>query len=153
MGGGQLKAMDSESKTKKGAIPEELIRQVVETSGFANHLGMKLDSVGNGRASISLDIKPIHANTQGIVHGGVICSLADQVGPIAMASILEENQRPRSVQLDVHYLSPAKGGRLTARAVIVKPGRSVSFCDIEISDDTGRLVAAGRMTLAVVTLD
>ena len=147
-----MKTMDSDSKAKEGAIPEEIIRHVVETSGFANHLGMKLDAVGDGRASISLDIKPIHANTQGIVHGGVICSLADQVGPIALASILEENQRPRSVQLDVHYLSAAKGGRLTANAVIVKSGRSVSFCDIEISDDNGRMVAAGRMTLAVVTL-
>jgi uncharacterized protein (TIGR00369 family) len=55
-----------------------------------------------------------------------------------------------TVQLDIHYLSPAATGTLIAQGRAVHSGRRTGFGEAEVFADDGRLVAKGAATFLVV---
>ena len=59
---------------------------------FAELLGMRPTSMGDGRARFELDVAPNHLNPNGTVHGGVIYSLADSAMGTALFSQLDGHQ-------------------------------------------------------------
>ena len=56
---------------------------------FAELLGMRPTSMGDGRARFELDVAPSHLNPNGTLHGGVIYSLADSAMGAALFSQLD----------------------------------------------------------------
>lgn len=145
--------MDIEKQTEsEKQVTEELIRQIVESSPYAEFMGMKLIKAKDGGAAIEMMVKKHHENTQGIIHGGAICSLVDQVGPVALATKLGPNQRPRTVQIDIHYLAPGRGNRLIAEGAVSKTGRRISVIDCEVFDEEGATVALARCTCTIVNI-
>ena len=81
---------------------------------YAGLLGVSLDEVGPGRAVCSVVIADNMLNFMGLVHGGLVFSLAD----IAFAAASNYGQPP-SYALDVSgsFLRTVKvGDKLTARA-------------------------------------
>ena len=77
----------------------------------------------------------------GQVHGGVIASLIDVAGDIAVA-VLVDGAVP-TIDLRIDYLRAASGD-LTARTRVRRLGRTLAVVDIDISDAAGRLIAVGR---------
>ncbi|MBU2550787.1 MAG: PaaI family thioesterase [Proteobacteria bacterium] len=132
------------------AFDFELMRLVLESSPYYKHLNMELLEAGDGFARVAMNLETHHNNTQGIVHGGALCSLADQTGLAAIGTQLKLGQRPRTVQMDVRYLAPGRGRRLIAEGRVMKMGGLVSFSDVDIKDETGRTVVAARCTCAIV---
>ena len=59
---------------------------------FAELLGMRAKSVGDGRARFELAVEPRHLNPDGTLHGGVAYSLADSAMGLAYASTLGEGE-------------------------------------------------------------
>ena len=134
------------------SIDQELLRKVLESSPFFRHLKMEFVDAADGVARLSLTIQPFHNNTQGIVQAGVLCSLADIAGLLAVGTRLSLGQRPRTVQMDIHFLSPAQKGTLTAVGRIAKVGNLVSVSDVEIQDEAGKTVCMARCTSVVVNV-
>lgn len=79
-------------------------------------------------------------------HGGVIAGLIDLAGHAAVA--VQIGRIAPTIDLRVDYLRPAPGVELTATARVLKLGRSIGRADIEITDDTGALIAVGRGTFS-----
>ncbi|MCX5919391.1 MAG: PaaI family thioesterase [Deltaproteobacteria bacterium] len=140
------------SEANSPSIDQELLRKVLESSPFFRHLKMEFVDAADGVARLSLTVQPFHINTQGIVQGGVLCSLADVVGLLAVGTRLSLGQRPRTVQMDVHFLAPAKEGTLVAVGRIAKMGTLVSVSDVEIQDETGKTVCMARCTSVLVSV-
>ena len=105
---------------------------------FATENGMTLDELGDGTALCSLTLTDRHKNAYGGVMGGAIFTLAD----FAFAAC-SNNDHQLTVALDVNvnFLSAPKGTRLLARARRLKSGRTTGVYIVEVTDDTGRLVA------------
>jgi uncharacterized protein (TIGR00369 family) len=142
--------MGSEESTKRPGVEQEILRKVLESSPFFRHLKMEFVDAADGVARLSLAIQPFHINTQGIVQGGVLCSLADVAGLLAVGTRLSLGQRPRTVQMDVHFLSPAQKGTLVAVGRIAKMGSLVSVSDVEIQDEAGKTVCMARCTSVLI---
>ena len=134
------------------SIDQELLRKVLESSPFFRHLKMEFVDAADGVARLSLAIQPFHINTQAIVQGGVLCSLADVAGLLAVGTRLSLGQRPRTVQMDVHFLAPAKEGTLVAVGRIAKMGNLVSVSDVEIQDESGKTVCMARCTSVLISV-
>ncbi|MFP4476134.1 MAG: PaaI family thioesterase [Desulfatibacillaceae bacterium] len=137
-------------QAERDAKMEQVLRYFMEISPFANHLGLELVWARDGEVEVAADIQPFHANTQGIAHGGLVCSLADQAGPLAVATRLKKGQILRTVQLDVHYLAPGKCSRIIARGKAVKTGGRIAVADVEVVDENGKALAVARVLCAVV---
>jgi uncharacterized protein (TIGR00369 family) len=80
----------------------------------------------------------------GQFHGGAIASFADTAGDFAVA-VLVGGPVP-TMNLHVDFLRPATAGRLYAVAVVRKLGRTVAIVDVDVLDDTSKLIAVGRAT-------
>lgn len=83
----------------------------------------------------------------GWVHGGLLATLADTAGAYLLYRSLPADRSMTSIEFKLNFLRPAvaDAGDLHAHARIVKQGRSVTLCDIEVAQD-GELVAKGLFT-------
>ena len=90
---------------------------------------------------VTLPIQPLFINSAGLVHGGIISTLAD----VAMGNIFkpDENQIQTVVTADlkVSFLKGAAGKCLMADAHLVKRGRTLNHTDCLIYNDQNQLVA------------
>lgn len=105
-------------------------------------LGMSLDAIAPGCATMSFVVQDHHLNGHSICHGGFIFTLADSAFAFACNSY---NENTVAQQNQITYLSPGRvGERLTARAVETsKTGRSGVY-DITVTGADGRKVAIFR---------
>lgn len=126
--------------------PEDRARRSAEAM-WANDraskwLGMSLDAVGPGTATMSFTVEDHHLNGHDICHGGYIFTLADSAFAFACNSY---NQIAVAQENQITFLSPGrKGERLTAVAAeAAKTGRSGVY-DIIVTGGDGRKVALFR---------
>ena len=105
-------------------------------------LGMRLDAVGPGTATLSFEVQDHHLNGHAICHGGYIFTLADSAFAFACNSY---NQITVAQENQITYLSPgAKGEWLTAHATeTARTGRSGVY-DVTVTGQDGRKVAVFR---------
>ncbi len=105
---------------------------------FWGFLGCEFIS-GNGQeVKIALNAEKHHTNSLGIVHGGVLTSLMDQaMGMVATAA--KNVDACVTTNMNVHFVSPMKQGRLTVTAIVIhEAGRSLTT-EARIHDSEGTL--------------
>ncbi len=95
---------------------------------------------------------PVEGNTQvyGQLHGGATAALCESVGSFGTAIHVGPERRVVGVQLSVNHLRAVQAGHVTATGRPVHVGKRTAVWDMEVADDDGRLVAVGRLTLAVL---
>ncbi len=77
--------------------------------------------------------------------GGVVMTLLDNAMANAALSRIDFTREVVTIDIHVAFMSPATG-RLTATGRATGGGRSVCFCEAEIADANGRLVARAMGT-------
>ncbi len=105
-------------------------------------LGMTLDHVDEGTATLSLTVRADHTNGHGNCHGGIIFALADSAFAFACNS---RNQATVAQHNSITYIAPAQlGDLLTATATEISlTGRSGIY-DTRVTNDQGTVVAEFR---------
>lgn len=119
----------------------------------AELVGFDLESYEDGVARMTMEVSARHHNPMGIVHGGVLCDLADGAMGVAFAASLEEGESFTTLQLQSQFLRPVREGRLVAEARVVHRGRRVGVVECEIADGDGRPVARLSSTCLVLRED
>ena len=117
---------------------------------FIDHLGVERVQNDEGRALLALDIKPAFRNSWKAAHGGVIMTLLDSA--MSLAARLHLQGAPGgilTIEMNAKFISPGMGKRLTAEGRVIG-GRSTLFCEAEVRDEAGKLVAKGMCTLKPV---
>jgi acyl-CoA thioesterase len=111
-------------------------------------MGMRIDAVGPGTATLSLTVAPHHTNGHSICHGGVIFTLADSAFAFACNSY---NRAAVAQHNTITYLAPGRiGDRLTATArEISLRGRSGLY-DVTVTRADGTVLAAFRGASRVI---
>jgi uncharacterized protein (TIGR00369 family) len=84
---------------------------------FAGHLGLVLDEADASRVVIRLDWAPHLCTSGGVMHGGVLMSLADTAGALVTFLGLPEGKTTATITSTSHMFRPVSGG--TVRAVAV----------------------------------
>ena len=139
----------SEAQTNGAPLSaEELarLREAFARVPYAHLLGIRVVRLEHGAAAFSLEVLPELTRMEGIVHGGAIASLMDTASAFAVLSLLRPEEQTATVDLTLHFLRPVSGGRVEARARVLRAGRRVVTISIEASDDAGKLVATGLTT-------
>lgn len=142
-----------DSKTAMTNTPLDVLRTIFRAAPFVASLGIELESVSPGECRTTLEIRPDHLQQTGVVHAGVLATLADHTAGGAAASVLERGAHPLTVEFKINLLRPATGPRLTCRARILKAGRTLVIAESEVFAEDNPdpvLVAKAIVTLAVV---
>jgi uncharacterized protein (TIGR00369 family) len=132
---------------------EELIAAWIagrlEPAPVARLIGFRLVSFADGVARMELQAGAQHHNPMGIVHGGVLCDLADAAMGVAVAAALEDGEGFATLQLSASFLRSVREGLLIATGRLVHRGRSVCHAEAEIVDAAGKPVARFASTCLV----
>lgn len=112
---------------------------------FQKHLGMHFEHVEKGRAVFTMELLPEYCNSVGVAHGGVLVALLDTTLGAAARSNDKGFTRAATLDLTTSFVQPATG-RLTAEGRVLRGGRSVIFCEGEIRNEAGEVVAKAMGT-------
>ncbi|MGB7242446.1 MAG: hydroxyphenylacetyl-CoA thioesterase PaaI [Sulfitobacter sp.] len=115
---------------------------MMEKDAASAGLGMVLEHVAPGTATLSMVVRPEMLNGHGICHGGFIFALADSAFAFACNTY---NQLTVAQQNQITYLHPGQGGdRLTATAIeVARTGRSGTY-DVSVTGSDGTVIALFR---------
>jgi 1,4-dihydroxy-2-naphthoyl-CoA hydrolase len=116
---------------------------------LAGHLGLVLDEADASRVVIRLDWAPHLCTSGGVMHGGVLMSLADTAGALVTFLGLPEGKTTATITSTSHMFRPVSGGTVRAVALPVHRGRTTVTAETSVFDAEDRLVAQTVQVQAV----
>jgi uncharacterized protein (TIGR00369 family) len=131
---------------KVSAAQLKQIQKALGTVPFAKLLGLELEDVGSGTATLAVNVRKDLTQNRGIVHGGAIASLIDTATAFAILSLLAPGERVSTVDLTISYLRPVSRGRLRAVATVVRAGRRLFVVSADVFDADGMLATTALST-------
>ena len=129
---------------------QERIRASFDRQGLMRHLGARLGRIGAGRVHILLPERPEITQQHGYIHAGATSAIADSAGGYAALTVFPADAEMLTVEYKINLLAPAPGDHLEAVGTVVKAGRTLTVCHLEVFGVTGQqltLVAVGQQTL------
>ena len=127
------------------------LRDRLQDSEFYRWAGVEVIDASPGVVEVAFEANSQHLNLQGLVHGGILATLADTAMGLAVRTVLEPGRRHVTVQLGIEFLSPGRPGRIIARGRSVKIGTQLGFAEADVMNADGRLLARAQSTLSVTT--
>jgi acyl-CoA thioesterase len=138
-------------------IAEQSVQALFAGDCASQFLGMKIEAVMPGEASVSMRVRDDMLNGHQTCHGGLLFSLADSAFAFACNSY---GDNVVAAQCSIDYLAPAHGGDvLTAVAKQIWQGGRSGLYAVSVSNQKGELLAlfrgrshriAGRVVESVV---
>ena len=127
------------------------VERMREAVPFLKLLGIEVESVGPGTATLLLPVREELTRNDGIIHGGAVASVIDSAFAFAIIPLLAENERTVTVDLTIHYLRPLSGGAARTNARVVRAGRRVITVSAELFDENEKLAATALSTYLRIT--
>jgi uncharacterized protein (TIGR00369 family) len=139
-------------KDAKAAAPElaKMVEARMRESEATAHLGIDVESVGDGHAVFFMDVKAKHKQIHGVVHGGILAALADTTAAIAAYTTLPKGTEIATVELKINYLEPVPSGRIKAEARVLRTGRNFVVTECEIYNESGTMAAKALLTFGAI---
>jgi uncharacterized protein (TIGR00369 family) len=118
---------------------------------FENDLGLVVSRKHRDGVSVTLKVRPELLNGNGVMHGGVIASLADEAAWHAIRHHFEQDRRCTTTELKVNYLRPIGGKKAIGRAFLLRAGKTLCVVRVDIFDDQRRLSATSIVTYILLS--
>lgn len=130
--------------------PIELINQYIKNT-MVDHLGIRFTALGEGWVEASMPVDQRTFRPGGFLHGGANLVLAETVaglGSMLMVDIKEFDIL--GIQVSANHTGSMAEGSVYARADIVHSGNQTHVWNVEIKNETGKLISTGRVTNMIV---
>jgi uncharacterized protein (TIGR00369 family) len=133
----------------------KLVKRIFEAAQFIRSLGIELISFGDGWCEARVNVVPLLEQQHGLVHAGVLMTLADHTCGGAAATTAPEGQDVITVENKISFLRPAIGRILQCRAQVLRTGKRLVFVEAEVTTEgmAGPAIAAkASSTLTFIPL-
>jgi uncharacterized protein (TIGR00369 family) len=124
---------------------DTIARQFIEALPHSHALGMRLESISEGSATIAMpyDERLIGDPATRVIHGGAVSALMDTACGAAVMSHPQAGVSTATLDLRIDYMRPATAGQtIRTRAECHHVTRSVAFVRaVATDDDASRPVA------------
>jgi 1,4-dihydroxy-2-naphthoyl-CoA hydrolase len=118
---------------------------------FAEHLGIKITSIGPDHVDATWEVRPDLHQPFGLLHGGVHCAVVETLASMGGAVWFADRGQVVGVNNTTDFFRATTEGTMTSRAVPVHRGRSQQYWTVETTDAEGRLVSRGSVRLQNLT--
>lgn len=137
-----------DSSVTSGNDVASVLAAYIAHSPFAVQLGLRSEVIEPDHVRLALPFREENVTVGDVVHGGAISSLIDTAATIAAWSGLEslDNARGTTISLAVTFVAAARGADLVADARVVRRGKTICFCEVDVEDGEGTTVAQGLIT-------
>jgi len=116
---------------------------------FAAQLGIALAEAGPERVVATLAWAPELCTTSGIMHGGVLMSLADTVGALVVVIGLAEGEVTATITSTTQMFRPMISGTVRAVGVLLNRGRTTATAQTSLYDSDDRLISQTTQIQAI----
>lgn len=123
------------------------LKQLFDAAPISRYLGMTLGYCENGVARVRLPFRKDFEEGHGVIHGGLIGLLADTAGNFAVGSV-SPGSTVKTVEFKLSLLAGVQGD-LLAIGEVVRKGRTLATCRLEVVEGNDRVVAIGLATYAL----
>ena len=107
---------------------------------------------GANEVDATLEWKPELCTAGGVLHGGVLMSLADAAGAVcAFLNLPEGSVGTTTIESKTNFLGAVREGEGRARSRALHVGKSTIVVETDVLDATGRRVARTTQTQAVLS--
>lgn len=122
-------------------------RPTPDDAGFAELVGLVVGEVADGQATVTVTAGGRHLNPAGTVHGGAIATLIDLAMGRAVASLIDDDERPVTIEMKVNFLEAGEPGELVAAARVTRRGRRFTVVHADVTQvASGETVAEAMGT-------
>ncbi|MGC8662959.1 MAG: PaaI family thioesterase [Thermoplasmata archaeon] len=118
----------------------EFLKSVIEMDPFLKHVGIKILSLEEGYAKLSMDFREEITRLGGIANGGAIATLADSTGGTSVSTLLTGKNQV-TISLNIEFLESIENGPVIGEGKIERKGKHLAFASINIYDGKGKLCA------------
>ena len=127
---------------------EEFPEMSIGFHPFGDLIGLVFTTYGDGSSRCELEARKELYNPHGVLHGGVLYSMADTGMGGALYSILEENELCTTVEIKIAYFAAVESGRLTCDTRVIERRSRIAILESEIKNED-RLVAKALGTFYI----
>lgn len=118
----------------------------MSASNFDRLIGLQVETVSPDGVVASFEVRDELLQPFGILHGGVLCTVVETVGSISGHTW--SGGAVAGTSNHTNFIRATREGRLTARSTPIQRGRTQQLWQVDITDETDRLVATGQLRLA-----
>jgi uncharacterized protein (TIGR00369 family) len=115
---------------------------------FIEHNGIYLTDIGKGHIQGELSIRREFLNPTGILHGGVIVTLADTIAIIG-CGYLYEALNITTVNMNVSFIKPVISGKVIAKSKVISQGKHLSLWQVDVFNEKDELLAVVSITFSI----
>jgi uncharacterized protein (TIGR00369 family) len=140
--------VSSEPDPKQAAAMANRLVEEGQGGAMVKLIGLEYLELAGDRVLARIPVEP---NTQpyGLLHGGATAALCETVASMGTALAVGLEKIVTGIELNVNHLRAVRTGHVTATGTPLHVGRTTAVWDMRVHDDEGRLIAVGRLTLAI----
>jgi len=118
---------------------------------MAEYLAIEFMEVGDDFLSARMPVDHRTIQPYGLLHGGASCVLAETLGSIASAMVIDHsNYYCVGIEINANHIRGVKEGFVTGKTTPLHLGNSTHVWDIKLYDDRGKLTCVSRLTVAIL---
>lgn len=116
-------------------------------------LGIEIARLEPGEIELTMPFSQPFTQQHGFIHAGIVATALDSACGYAAFSLMPADAAVLTVEFKTNLLAPAKGERFVFRGRVIKPGRTLTFCEagaFAVDAASERLIATMTGTLMAV---
>ncbi|MFS8082507.1 MAG: hotdog fold thioesterase [Ginsengibacter sp.] len=134
---------------KKDVTINDLIK--IKGNTMAEFLHLKWEEIGDDFIKMSMPVFPPTQQPYGFLHGGASCVLAETVGSVASAMVIDMDKfYCVGLEINANHIRSISDGKVIATALPLHLGKSTHVWDIKIKDERDKLICVSRLTVAIL---
>lgn len=116
-------------------------------------LGIVIVRLGPGEVELAMLHSPTLTQQNGFIHAGIITAGLDNACGVAAFTLMPREADILTVEFKTTLLAPARGERFLFEAGVVKPGRTLTFCEGKaFAEREGRTTLIATMTATLMAM-
>ena len=94
-------------------------------------MGIEVVSTEQGKAVLSMPVRPDMLNGAGWLQGGVLAAIADEAMALALYPLLSPEEGIATISESTSFIRGVKEGKVFAEGRVIRKGRRVAFTESE----------------------
>ena len=118
---------------------------------LGQHLGMEWEEIGPDFLKMKMPVDHRTHQPYGLLHGGASCALAETVGSVASALVIDTSKfMCVGLEINANHVRGVRSGFVSATATPLHLGATTHVWDIKLHNEAGKLVCISRLTVAIL---
>ena len=130
----------------------DVINNQMNKGTIGEHLEILMTEVGDDYITGTMPADARTFQPYGVVHGGANVVLAESLGSIAGAHVIDfATSKCLGQEVSASHLRPVSSGLVTGTARPIHLGRRSHIWEIRLTNDEGKLTCISKLTLAIIS--